>query len=89
MVVLVNMYYWKRVCTSVIVNVNVFVSITDGTLDEEVDKGVGGLFEVVAGDSLDGCTLLFGALRELGIAHDDARGIEVIVQGLALAQELG
>ena len=60
MVVLVNMYYWKRVCTSVIVNVNVFVSITYGTFDEEVGKGVGGLIEVVAGNSLDGCTFLFG-----------------------------
>ena len=38
---------------------------------------------------LDGSVLLVHTVDKLGIADDDARGVEVVVEGLALTQELG
>ena len=67
------------------------ISVANGAFDEKGGEGAGGLFEVVAGNLLDGFVglVLLGELHHLGIAHNDAGRIEVVVQCLALAQELG
>ena len=64
------------------------------TLDEERRKGLGVAFRFGVTDSTNGGILFVPLLilfsRELlGIAYDDAAGIEVILQCLRLAQELG
>ena len=67
---------------------------TDGAFEKEACEGFGLGFRLGVANGSDGGILLvplFVALcREyLGIAYDDAAGIEVVVEGLALAQELG
>ena len=43
------------------------------------------------GQGLDGLVLLLilGAFHHLGDADDDTAGVEVVIEGLALAQKLG
>ena len=65
----------------------------EGTLKEQGGKGLGLLLGIGIADGGDGGILLIPLLvavggEYLGIAHNDTRGIEVIVKGLALAQEL-
>ena len=54
-------------------------------------EGAGELFCLGVADGLDGGVLFVELLTldEFGVAHDDAAGIEVVVEGLALAQEFG
>ena len=61
----------------------------DGSLLQQLSKGVGCLFEVIACNSTDSPILFIELLYHLGEAYDDAAWVEVIVEGLALAQELG
>ena len=64
------------------------------TLLKQAGEGLGLGFGIGIADGGNGGILLvplFATVRgeHLGVAHDDAAGIEVIVKGLALAQELG
>ena len=62
----------------------------NGTFNEEGGEGLGGFLHLLhIGNLANGLVLLFIAADLLGVAHDDARGIEVVVQGLALTKELG
>ena len=59
---------------------------------EEGGEGAGGILEHLhIGDRLDGAVLIskVGMRHDLGVAHDDAAGIEVVVECLAFAEELG
>ena len=63
-----------------------------GPLLQQGGEGTGGLGEGRdVGDGTDGAVLLLETrvVDELGRADDDARGVEIVVQSLALAQELG
>ena len=64
----------------------------DGGLLQQSGEQVGFLGEPLdIGQRLDGVVLLlvFLAVHHLGDADDDAGGVEVVVEGLALAEELG
>ena len=53
---------------------------------------MGSLFHLAnIGNLLDGFIFLEegGSVDNLGITHDDATGIEVVIEGFALAEELG
>ena len=66
--------------------------LLDGALLEQSGECVGGAVEAVdVGHGQDGGVLFgeLGAVDDFGHAGDDARGVEVVVEGLALAQELG
>ena len=63
-----------------------------GPLLQQGGEGAGGLGQCrYVGDGTDGAVLLLETrvVDELGRADDDARGVKVVVQRLALAQELG
>ncbi len=63
-----------------------------GAFLKEGGKGLGGFYHLRhVGDGFDG-SVFFGKLRtvyEFGVTHNDARGVEIVVEGLALAKELG
>lgn len=63
-----------------------------GTLLQQVGEGLGGLTHGFGvGNLTDGVVLLLelGVVDEFRIAHYDAAGVEVVVEGLTLAEELG
>ena len=64
----------------------------DGTLFEQVGKDAGSLFEGGGvGEAKDGIVLFGepGLVDDFGDAGDDARGVEVVVESLGLAEEFG
>ena len=68
------------------------VAIADGALYEQGGEGAGGLAEAIdVGDGGDGLVFIgeVGVVHLLRVADDDATRVEVVVEGLALAQELG
>ena len=68
------------------------VAIADGALYEQGGEGAGGLAEAIdVGDGGDGLVFIgeVGVVHLLRVADDDAARVEVVVEGLALAQELG
>ena len=63
-----------------------------GTLPKKHGKGMRRLLQIAGRHVSDGLVVPFVLIlgtEHLGEAHDDARGIEIVVQGLALAQEFG
>ena len=58
---------------------------------QEAGEGLGIRLCLGVADGFDGGVLFveLGAFYHLGVAHDDAAGIEVVVEGFALSQELG
>ena len=68
------------------------VAIADGALYEQGGKGASSLAEAIdVGDGGDGLVFIgeVGVVHLLRVADDDAARVEVVVEGLALAQELG
>ena len=65
--------------------------VFDGAFLEEAGEGLGVHLCLGVADGFDGGVLFveLGAFYHLGVAHDDAAGIEVVVEGFALSQELG
>ena len=63
--------------------------MADGTFDEELGKDLGLVFQIGSSQTFYGFVFLIKANNRFGITHDDTTGIEVVVQGLAFAQELG
>ena len=64
----------------------------EGSFLQKCGKGVGSLLHSAnIGNLLDGFIFLEegGSVDNLGITHDDATGIEVVIEGFALAEELG
>ena len=68
------------------------VAIADGAFYEQGGEGAGSLAEAIdVGDGGDGLVFIgeVGVVHLLRVADNDAARIEVVVEGLALAQELG
>ena len=68
------------------------VAIADGALYEQGGEVAGSLAEAIdVGDGGDGLVFIgeVGVVHLLRVADDDAARVEVVVEGLALAQELG
>ena len=63
--------------------------LLDGAFLQEMGKLLGGFAQMVSGDGADGGVLFVLAVNHLGVTDDDSGGVEVVVQGLGLAQELG
>ena len=65
--------------------------VFDSAFLEEAGEGLGVRLCLGVADGFDGGVLFVepGAFYHLGVAHDDAAGIEVVVEGFALSQELG
>ena len=61
--------------------------LLEGALLQEAGKRAGALLQVVGHHLPDGFVLLFEARHHLREAHDNAGGVEVVVERLALAQE--
>ena len=69
-------------------------TLLDGSFLKEIGEGLRIFLSIGIADGGNGGILLVPLLttiggEHLGVAHDDARGIEVVVKGLALAEELG
>ena len=68
------------------------VAIANGAFYEQGGEGAGSLAEAIdVGDGGDGLVFIgeVGMVHLLRVADDDAARVEVVVEGLALAQELG
>ena len=68
------------------------IAIADSALYEQGGEGAGSLAEAIdVGDGGDGLVFIgeVGVVHLLRVADDDAARVEVVVEGLALAEELG